>query len=661
LVIGTVVSVFALPRQWFVAFVHRKSLALAAVTIAVAAGATSSVAASAGSAPSPTDRAGVIGSQWASNHAAGAKPRVLLLGDSTMAASVWYDGQGVTKSADILRERFDIDLDAESCRRIARRSCNGFDRITNQRYVPLNVVDEMRLRRGQQFDALVVMAGYDEFNLGSAIDAVMSEARSMGIARVVWLNYRTTTAYTLPGGVNAAGLYERLNVELAQASQRYSDLSIIDWDGHTKSQCNQPRNPGSTLPGTGTSVATQCWFWWDGIHMTPDGAIGLMTFLRDQLPALVGQCASSTIEPPLSGSGPRPDAPGAGFVAVAPIRVIDTAKGDPIANTPVAVGAVTRASIASITPAGATAAVLSLSAVAPCQGGFLVAFACGEGSPQSSSLNTEAGGLRTTVTIVRIDANGELCVRSSMVTHVVADVIGWFVPGEDRYSSTTPQRIVDTRSTTTGVGTVTSRRAPGQVTEVVVPGVAASASSVWVNVVGVDPRGAGAISVHRCGDTPVAVLQLDQRRIDALVVGGAALVGVSGGKFCVTTDIETDLVIDVFGSFDRSGPESFVATSPVRVVDTRTVFPVLPNQPLAWTVKGSADVVTATSVRSNGTGYLSAAACGTSAPISNINVVGGDIVPVLLASAADAAAQACLTTSTATHAIIDRLGYFTRA
>ena len=76
-----------------------------------------------------------------------ARPRVSLLGDSTMAAVARYGTDA------ILRERFDVNLNAVSCRRIATVSCG-------RTYQPPNVVDEMR--HGHLGDALVIMAGYDD-------------------------------------------------------------------------------------------------------------------------------------------------------------------------------------------------------------------------------------------------------------------------------------------------------------------------------------------------------------------------------------------------------------------------------------------------------------------------------------------------------------------
>lgn len=573
-----------------------------------------------------------------------ARPRVLLLGDSTMAAAVWYDGQGVTHAGDVLRERFDIDLDAESCRRIIHRSCTGFDRITGGRYVPPNVLDEMRMRRGQSFDALVLMAGYDEFDLGPAVPAVMDEAARLGIERVYWLTFRTTTSYYLPGRVSAAGLYERLNGQLREQARDYPSLEILEWDEATKNHCNQSRNPGSTLPGTGATVPIQCWFWWDGIHMTPDGAEGLMGWIRDQLTERgLGRCVGGTGEP-VTAAGTGAAAPAAGFTPTEPVRVLDTRGATPLAPD-------TRRVVALTPPDGARAAVVTVTAHEPCGDGFVSALPCSAGAPTTSTVNATAGQTTANTAIVPLDGSG-VCVYGSMQTDLSVDLQGWFTDDGDRFGSVGPHRALDTRG---------GERLRAGVERAVslAPWVGDDATAAWLSVTAVGPTGRGEVAAHRCGAAGLGVVQVDGNVDLTSIVSGTALTAVSGAQVCLTSTVDTDVVVDVFGAFSPSGTQRYVAAPPARVLDTRASGQLVgAGASVPWTTAGPADVVNVTLVGPWGDGYVTVHPCGSLPLVSNANASAFAIVPTL-AVATSGDGGACATASVPAHLVVDRMGWFT--
>ena len=108
---------------------------------------------------------------------------------------------------------------------------------------------------------MVVMAGYDDASITNAVDQVVAEAELQGVKRVLWLTYRTNTAYVLPGGIAARTLYGSHNSELTAAAQRHSSLKILDWDGFTTSHAD--------------------WFATDGVHLSFAGAVGLANFIKN--------------------------------------------------------------------------------------------------------------------------------------------------------------------------------------------------------------------------------------------------------------------------------------------------------------------------------------------------------------------------------------------
>ena len=102
--------------------------------------------------------------------AAAVPPRVSLLGDSTMMAM--NDGdRSVVRGAG-----YDLLWDAQSCRRLVAPSCRG--RFGS---VPTSVVPLIRATyRGSLGEAMVLMAGYDDFTITAAIDTLMAEATRPG-------------------------------------------------------------------------------------------------------------------------------------------------------------------------------------------------------------------------------------------------------------------------------------------------------------------------------------------------------------------------------------------------------------------------------------------------------------------------------------------------
>ena len=103
--------------------------------------------------------------------------------------------------------------------------------------------------------------------------------------------------------------------------------------------------------------------------------------------------------------------------------------------------------------------------------------------------------------------------------------------------------------TADGVAEATGRRPAGSVTDIVVTdrgGVAGHAGGVFLNVTAVAPSAAGYLTVYPCGsDRPNAS---NVNYLTGKVVPNAVFSRVGeGGRVCVYTSAETDLVVDVSG------------------------------------------------------------------------------------------------------------------
>lgn len=360
-------------------------------------------------------------------------PTVTIIGDSTSAALRWTDEANNNSARyDIMGTTYDLKWAVESCRRLVNASCSGrTGSYISGHIVPVSVLPLMRgSMSGQLGDAVVIMAGYDDYSIASTIDPIMAEASAQGVTKVFWLNYRLTSNY------NAAyqGYYTQHNAALEAAKVRWPNLVVLDWNGYTKSQ----------------SYATQqAWFYTDGIHMRPAGATALAEYLKANLDASgLAACtpgeAQAGVPDPTTGDPATPPAALTGFTGIEPTRELDTrfveyGGGDGMLGA----GRTIEVDLSADLPADATAAVVNVTAVTPCSRGYITVFACGT-RPDTSNVNYAAW--RTTAGLaITPHTDGTICVYSSDATHLIVDLVGAFVPSGALFHPMQPTRWVDTR------------------------------------------------------------------------------------------------------------------------------------------------------------------------------------------------------------------------
>jgi SpoIID/LytB domain protein len=134
-----------------------------------------------------------------------------------------------------------------------------------------------------------------------------------------------------------------------------------------------------------------------------------------------------------------------------------------------------------------------------------------------------------------------------------------------RFLPIVPVRLIDTRD---GTGTDVRQLGTG-CTLVVRPTVPPGTTAVAVNIVTVDPRAQGFITAYPCGVgrtfTSVVQSQVGQ------IVSGSAIVPISSdGSFCVFSNITTDVVIDMTGSFSPTAPARYEPIVTQRRFESRT-------------------------------------------------------------------------------------------
>lgn len=125
-----------------------------------------------------------------------------------------------------------------------------------------------------------------------------------------------------------------------------------------------------------------------------------------------------------------------GVEVTAPERVLDTRTGD---APPLEPGTVVELDGAA--PA-TTGVMLNLTAADARGLGFLTAYPCAAGRPDTSSLNYSPGDVVANFVIVQPDAAGKVCVYTFGRTHVVVDAVGTTTTD---FTGSAPQRLLDTR------------------------------------------------------------------------------------------------------------------------------------------------------------------------------------------------------------------------
>lgn len=209
------------------------------------------------------------------------KPRVLLIGDSTLLAIERYNGYRALRG-------FDYVIDAESCRTLGIPSCG-------KRPLPPNTVEAIGKADGS-FDDVVIMAGYDEWwtSFPDSFDEVVAAARAKGADQIIWLTYREGVTYKLLTGEPADESFVKNNQTLRSkvASGAYPDVRLAQWYPHT------PDDIG--------------WISKDGIHLTRTGALGVADYISrwvahaEGLPCPMPVIPGGTIEALCSNPDPQP-------------------------------------------------------------------------------------------------------------------------------------------------------------------------------------------------------------------------------------------------------------------------------------------------------------------------------------------------------------------
>jgi hypothetical protein len=367
------------------------------------------------------------------------------------------------------------------------------------------------------------------------------------------------------------------------------------------------------------------------------------------IPLPAAPAGSAPTSPPAFSAG----AGTAGFVAVDPVRLVDTREPDQAFGR-LRRGTVATLDLSDIVPAGTTAAVLNLTTTATAANGWLRAFPCSGREPSTSNVNQRVGRTVTNTAIVPI-GDGRLCFTSHTVTDVVVDLNGWLSPESTAGLVSENRRLADTR---TGQGGHRRLRA-GQQIQLPITSPGSSTEAVALNITAVNPAKNGFVTAWPCGTTRPTVSNLNP--VAGVTRPNMANVRVgSNGAVCLYSMVDTDLVVDLTARYVRGAGARYAAVAPQRLLDTR-------SNGHRWHMSNRADVVPLGSVAAAqvnltvtdtwGPGFITAYACHTSPwpGTSNGNFAAGD-------TSANAAllpptrGYGCVLQSTRSQLVVDLFG-----
>ena len=248
---------------------------------------------------------------------------------------------------------------------------------------------------------------------------------------------------------------------------------------------------------------------------------------------------------------------------VSPARLLETRQGTGLTTVDTSMQGIGRVAADSITElpvtnrggvdANALAVMLNVTAVLPDGPGFLTVFPCGQKMPTASNVNYFPGDVVPNAVLAKVGDGGKVCVYSLAATDLVVDVNG-FVPEGAELGTVVPARLLETRqddglTTADGEMLGVGRVAGDSVIELPVTGrggVPDDATAVFLNVTAVFPSGPGFVTVYPCGAPVPTASNLNYFPGDVTPNAVLAKVGV-GGKVCLYSLTETDLVVDVNG------------------------------------------------------------------------------------------------------------------
>lgn len=222
----------------------------------------------------------------------------------------------------------------------------------------------------------------------------------------------------------------------------------------------------------------------------------------------------------------------------------------------------------------------------------------------------------------------------------------------------TPRRIVDTRS---GLGAPARLRARTPVV-VTTPASLDGSRVLSATVTAVNPAAPGWAVIYPCS---AATPPPGTSTVNFVTGGATANTTIAttdpSGRFCLYSDVDTDVIVDVSARFDAVSTIGFTPNQPVRVADTR-VDSGGPRMAAGETrevavAAASAVALNVTVVDPDMAGFVTVFPCGTRPLTSTVNYTSRAVAANNVIVGADSN-RVCVYASTATDVLVDVVGTF---
>jgi len=384
---------------------------------------------------------------------------------------------------------------------------------------------------------------------------------------------------------------------------------------------------------------------------------------------------------------------GGDFYPLAPARLLDTrTPADAPALQPAQARYLQVTGHGGVPATGVSAIVANDTVVSPTAGSWLTVWPAGGPLPAVSNLNYTPGQTVPNLVTVKVSGNGQIGLQNQFGTaNVIVDVVGYYsdgtldeAPDGSRFTATvSPTRILDTRTTVPpkplgpGDANLKSVQVAG------IGGVPSAASAVVMNVTAVTPTTGSWLTIWPHGVSEPLASNLNYsagQTVPNLVI---MKVGDQGKVDMVNAFGSVDVIFDVVGYFQNTpsppAGSRFRDIAPGRLADTRVNFPsggrlgsnsirsfqIAGQSPLGGGVApvpatgAVAVVLNVTVVSPSGGGYATVYPSDATQPLaSNLNFVGGQVVPNLVTARLGADGAVKVFTTTATDVIIDVVGWY---
>ena len=261
--------------------------------------------------------------------------------------------------------------------------------------------------------------------------------------------------------------------------------------------------------------------------------------------------------------------PSSGYTPLAPQRLVDTRNGTGTAKQQLAAGSSLVAQVAgadsNLPAAGITAVALNITATGGRSAGYLTAYPDGTTTPVASNVNFTTGQTVANAVITPVGTDGRIRIYNggAQPVSVIVDVVGYYSPtSKNAYTPFTPDRFIDTRSTTSK----TPPLAGNSYTYVPISPTLHMYTTWVLNATVTDTTSTGYLTVDPDPNTwtqyqnhtakkptkPTAstLNWLPSQTTENLVQADDGASGII--DFWNTSTSKTDLIVDLFGTYDNS-------------------------------------------------------------------------------------------------------------